>query len=94
MTTKFYRIRSKTTGLFQTGGMWSKWHKTGKFFRSLGTVRSHITAHLPTRNRNTNSDLGEWEIVEYDLVELSVKNVHEVITADRLVEMLTGKKVS
>jgi hypothetical protein len=34
-------------------------------------------------------NVGIWEIVELELVELSVKGVHEIIKPEQLVKMLT-----
>jgi hypothetical protein len=36
-----------------------------------------------------NKNVGNWDIVEYELAEVSAKGVHEMIKPEQLIKMLT-----
>lgn len=88
---KFYKIRNKRTGLFRGAGGEPKWNKSGKTFDTLGKLRSMIT-NCMQRNKYARTiiknDFSEWEIIEYEAVARSVKDVHEIVKAERIVELL------
>ena len=72
-----YKIRSKKTGLFSTGGVWPKWSKLGKIWTVRGHISSHFTALSPNGRREyLNNDA---EIVEVELVVKSVTPVADFI---------------
>lgn len=82
----YYKIRSKSNPeLFHKGGVYDNWSKTGKVWSTLGQLRSMITMNM---NDYHATDMTDWEIVEYEVTEKAVKDVHEVISQKRLVEML------
>lgn len=86
----FYKIRNKRTGSFRCAGGEPKWNKSGKIFDSLGKLRSMIT-NCMRHNKYAvmyKNDFSEWEVVEYEVSERSVKDVHEIIKAERLVQIL------
>jgi hypothetical protein len=64
---KVYKIRDNETGLYSTGGYYFKFHKVGKTWTTLGHVKQHISM---ISDYYFGSDMGEWEIVEYDLTEV------------------------
>ncbi len=90
----FYKIRHKKTGLYSKGGSYVNaegdnifWNKTGKTWDTIGKLRSHITSHL---NRYYGAtDMSDWEVIEFKCVPTSVKDIHEIVTQKRLVELLT-----
>jgi hypothetical protein len=41
--TKFYKIRRKSDGHFSTGGDTPQWSKTGKVWKRISDVKSHLT---------------------------------------------------
>ena len=89
----YYKIRHRKTGLYSKGGYYVNsdgthgWHKTGKTWDTLGKLRAHITTHLPTRNLS-GTDMSDWEVVEYEVLEREAKSVVEVIDPKRIVQML------
>jgi len=82
----YYKIRSKSNAeLFLMGTPTYHYYNTkGRVFQSLGQLRTFITGIMKYRN----GDLGEWDIIEYELKEISVKGVHEIITPKKLLEIL------
>lgn len=85
----FYKIRSKSTGKFRLAGLEPKWNKSGKVFDSLGKLRLMITNCLNhNKHLHWKNDFSDWEIVEYEVLEKGTKGVHDVITAEKLFQML------
>lgn len=88
----FYKIRNKRTGLYRCAGGEPKWSKSGKTFDTLGKLRSMITNCMQHNKYATRTifknDFSEWEVIEYEAVERSVKDVHEIVKAERIVELL------
>lgn len=95
--TTFYKIRHKVTGLYSKGGVYVTasgtgitWTKIGKTWDKLSTLRSHITSHLPDSYRN-GTDMSNWEVIEFKCVPTAIKDIHEVITQDKLVRLLKNE---
>jgi hypothetical protein len=84
-----YKIRNKTNPeLFLIGTpTYNSWDKSGRIFQTLGKLRSFLTNTLKHEHKTKN--IGVWEVVELELVELSAKDVHEMIKPEQLVKMLT-----
>lgn len=87
-----YKIRSKETGKFRLAGGEPKWNNVGKTFETLGRLRQMISNcmkyneyHSRSRVRNNFTD---WEIIEFEVTELSVKGVHEMVKPEKIVELL------
>lgn len=82
-----YKIRNKNKPeLFLKGTpTYNSWDKDGRIFQTLGKLRSFLTNTL----KNKHINVGVWEVVELELVELSAKGVHEMIKPEQLVKMLT-----
>ena len=74
----YYKIRNKNTGLFHKGGIYELWSKDGKTWTTLGKLRSMLTMNTPSKHR-TGKDMSEWEIVEYEVTEKSVKQPYEIM---------------
>lgn len=83
----YYKIRNKQTGLFHKGGVYDLWSKEGKTWTTLGKLRSMLTMNMPTKYRK-GQDMSEWEIVEYEVTEKSVKQPHEMIDPKKIIEIL------
>ena len=91
----YYKIRHKKTGRYSKGGVYvnadgdnSYWsEKGGKTWDTLGKLRSHITTHMDRQYGAT--DMTNWEVIEYKCVPTDVKQIHEVISKEKLVKLLT-----
>lgn len=65
MNTFVYKIRNKLTGRFSTGGLYPKWTKTGKSWRTKTNLSRHLTLL---------GEKGVWhlykncEILEYEVI--------------------------
>ena len=83
----YYKIRNKADPtLFRNGGVNNNWSKLGKVWPTLGQLRIMLTMNMSYWRQ---VDMSDWEIVEYEVTEKAVKEVHEVISQKRLIKMLT-----
>jgi hypothetical protein len=88
MSQTIYKVRNRSNPeLFHKGGVYNSWGKTGKIWPTLGQLRSFITLNMRSSYRIYNFD--EWDIVEYEMTERSVKQVHEVVKTEKLIEILS-----
>lgn len=92
--TTFYKIRHKKTGLFSKGGVYVNaegnnifWNKNGKTWDNIGTLRSHITAHLPS-SYGKGTDMTDWEVVEFKCVPTDIKPIHEIVKPEKIIQLL------
>lgn len=85
----YYKIRKKDdhTRFVRGTPVYHSYAKTGRIFQSLGNLRSFLTGVM--NNPYENINVTDWEIVELEMVVKDIKDVHEVITAKRLTELLT-----
>ncbi len=85
-----YKIRSKKTGKFRLAGGEPKWNNIGKTFETLGRLRQMISNCMSWNQRKYGqlNDFSDWEIIELDVTELSVKGVHEIVKPEKLMELL------
>ncbi len=65
-----FKIRSKTTGMFSTGGNYPKWTKKGKTWNMRGHVSSHLSG-LYAGGKRTYAD-NQAEVVECIIREENV----------------------
>jgi hypothetical protein len=80
-----YKIRNTVTGNYLTGTpTYHSWDKDGRIFLTLGKLRTFLTIILKAKRAVSN-----WEIVELELTEQSVKGVHEIIKPEQLIKLLT-----
>jgi len=90
-----YKILHQKTGLYSKGGTSVHgdgrfgWSKSGKIWDTLGKLRSHITSHLPNSYRN-GTNMSDWRIVSYRLEVDSVSEVHEIVTPEKIIKVLTS----
>lgn len=85
-----YKIRSKKTGKFRLAGGEPKWNNIGKTFETLGRLRQMISNCMSWNQRKYGqlNDFSDWEIIELEVTELSVKGVHEIVKPEKLIELL------
>lgn len=83
-----YKIRNRNNPeLFLTGTpTYANWDKTGRMFQTIGKLRTFLTNTLKVQKPGKN--IGEWDIVEYELAEVSIKGVHEMIKPEKIMEIL------
>ena len=90
----FYKIRHKKTNRYSKGGVYvpgdgtgSLWvEKGGKTWDTLGKLRAHITSHMNMYGGGT--DMTDWQVIEYHSVVKEVKDIHEVVTPDKIMKIL------
>jgi len=83
---RYYKIRHRGTGLYSTGGIRPGWTAKGKIWHSLGTLRSHLSQHIGNGYRST--DTSAWQVIEVEVRESNVLELHQVVTAQRLLKIL------
>ena len=85
----YYKLRSKSDPemFVKVTPVYNSYDKKGRIFASLGNLRSFLTSVM--NNEYRSSKISEWEVVELEVSVKCVKEVHEVITAEKLVKLLT-----
>ena len=84
----YYKIRSKKNPeLFRKSD--GTWNKSGKVYDTLGKLRTTITLIMNNSYGSVREQVDDWEIVEFEVVEKEVKQVHEVIKPERLLQLLS-----
>ena len=84
---KVYKVRHAETKLYRMAGVRTYWNKVGKTWDTLGKLRTMITCAI-NEDRNCNHDFGNWEVIEYEVIEKQSRPVHEVVTANKLMELI------
>lgn len=89
----FYKIRNRADPTkYRLAGGEPKWNKSGKVFDSIGKLRLMIsncmTYNSYARNAHNLNDFSNWEIVEYEVKELSTKKVHEIVKPETVMKLL------
>lgn len=89
MSVTYYKIRKKSdpTQFVKGTPVYLSYDETGRIFQKLGQLRSFLTGVM--NNTYRTIDVSDWEVVEMEMVVTEVKDVHEVISAKRLTELLT-----
>ena len=90
-TMSYYKIRRKSDPDKYVVGtpFYLSYDSRGRIFQSIGSLRTFITGVMNSDRRK--SDISDWEIIELDMVVKEVKEVHEVITQKKFIELLTGE---
>ena len=85
----YYKIRKKSDPALYVKGTpyYHSYDGTGRIFQKLGQLRSFITQIMSISERK-NVDLSDWEVVELEMVVKETKNIHEIITAKKLKELI------
>ena len=94
--TIYYKIRRKDDPeLFVKGTpYYLSYDKTGRIFQKIGQLRTFLTgvmnadSHYNSTDKGNRNRVGDWEVVELEMVVKDVKGVHEVITAKKLKELI------
>lgn len=74
-----YKIRSKKTGEFSTGGTYPSFDKNGKVWKKFNHVSSHLSQQeILSSNLYKEHDA---EIVEYELRECAAMTVETIVAA-------------
>lgn len=86
----YYKIRKKDDPtLFVKGTpVYHSYDKTGRIFQSLGALRTFLTGVMNSHYESRRENLGDWEIVELELVVNGVKDLHEVVKPEKIVQLL------
>lgn len=86
-TLTYYKIRSKKNPeMFRMSN--GSWNGSGKVYDTLGKLRSLITMKINSYSQHSRQEIADWEIVEYEVQIKEVKQVHEVITSQRMMDYL------
>ncbi len=86
-TVIYYKVRKKSDPTqFHKGGVYDIFNTKGKVWTSLGQLRSFITMNM---NEYRSSDMSNWEVVEYEVSEKAVKDIHEMVSPEKLIKLLT-----
>ena len=86
----YYKIRSKKNPeMFRKSD--GSWNKSGKVYDTLGKLRATITNKISSHYSSVREEIGDWEIVEFEVLEKEIKQVHEIIKPERLVQLLSKK---
>ena len=86
-TLTYYKIRSKKNPeLFRKAD--GTWNGSGKVYDTLGKLRAIITQHINSSSDYMRGKIADWEIVEFEVKVKEVKQLHEVITAQRMMDYI------
>ncbi len=83
----YYKIRKKSDPeLFRKAD--GTWNKSGKVYDTLGKLRSTITLKMNSYFDSVRDEIHDWEIVEFEVRVKEVKQLHEVVKPEKIVELL------
>jgi glutaredoxin-related protein len=94
--TVMYKIRRKDNPeLFLKGTpTYLSYDKSGRIFQTLGKLRTFLTNVMSAdssehrRFKSNINRVADWEVVEIEMVVTEVKQIHEVISPKKLMELL------
>jgi hypothetical protein len=80
----YYKIRKKSdpTQFRKADGTWNT---AGKVYDTLGKLRTIITLKMNSRFRQ---EIHDWDIVEFEVKEVAVKHLADVIDPKKIFELL------
>lgn len=84
----YYKIRFKSDpDRFVSGTpLYLSDDKKGRIFQSMGALRTFLTGVL---NRESNRyNLTDWEVIELKMVVDNVKDLHEIVRPEKIVQLL------
>lgn len=84
----YYKIRNKNNHeLYLTGTpTYFSYQHNGRIFQSLGQLRTFLTHVMKS---SSNSIMNDWEIIELDLVVKNTKEIHEIVSSKKILELLS-----
>ena len=85
----YYKIRRKSdpTQYLKGTPVYRSYDGTGRIFQKIGQLRSFITQVLNTRYGS--NDIGDWEVVELEMVVRETRELHEIVKPEKIVQLLT-----
>lgn len=85
----YYKIRLKNEPDKYVKGTpaYLGYDQVGRIFQKIGQLRSFIT-QVMNRSRGSPIDLSTWEVVELEMVVKQTKNVHELMSTKKIIELL------
>ena len=89
--TAYYKIRHKETKLYVKGTpTYHSYDGTGRIFQKLGQLRAFLTGVMNCQYGQYGRDvnLGDWEIIELEMVIKDTKQVIDVVDPKKIVEIL------
>lgn len=83
-----YKIRKKGSHPpeYSKGTMYRQWNEKGKTFDTIGKLRSFLTRCI--HDTYMAKTMHEFEIVELEVRVHSIKEVHEIVKPEKLIELL------
>lgn len=85
-----YKIRSKSTKLFNKGTTYNQWGFPGKVFTSLGNLNRFINRSL--KDDYMRKTMSDWEVIEIEVYETikNVKDVHSMLTPAQIISLISN----
>jgi hypothetical protein len=97
MVIKYYTIRNQSTGLYLKGTpAYHNWSVEPRLFPSIGRLRGFITSVLRiNKDRRERwpqlcADVSTWVIDEMVLTVTDTKELHQVVTGKKIMELLAA----
>ena len=89
MVTTYYKIYSKSRQQYINGTpAYSSWSQDGRLFPTIGKVRTFITSSIKMNKRGRGHNFGDWQICEFTLALQDTKELHQVVTPKKMMELL------
>jgi hypothetical protein len=84
----YYKIRKKSDPEMYLKGTpyYQSYDKTGRIFQKLGALRSFLTNVM--NGHGNRSNIGDWEVVEMEMVVKEVKDIHKIVKPEKLMKLL------
>lgn len=80
------RKRGEWPEQFSKGTMYYQWSTKGKTFDTIGKLRSYITRCM--NDSYMSKFLGDFEVVEYEVQAVAVKELSEIVKPEKIMELL------
>ena len=83
-----YKVRKKGSNPaeYSKGTMYRQWSTKGKTFDTIGKLRSFLTRCI--HDEYMAKTMHEFEIVELEVSVRNIKEVHEIVKPEKLIELL------
>lgn len=80
------RKRGEWPEQFSKGTLYYQWSTKGKTFDTIGKLRSYITRCM--NDSYMRKYLHEFEVVEYEVRQVAVKDLSEIVKPEKIMELL------
>jgi hypothetical protein len=83
-----YKVRKKGSNPpeYSKGTMYRQWGEKGKTFDTIGKLRSFLTRCM--HDEYMAKTIHQFEIVELEVSVRNIKEVHEIVKPEKLIELL------